>query len=511
LAYEWDLTDLDEDAEPVRPQYRAKAEDPDIGVERSNPVTLKKEKYVPMQKKIPAKITSWITIVVAILVVFIALLSTILYRLAVTGILSKMEQFSNPVGIFVFLSPSIIASTTASIISVVSILVLNFFYDKLAITLNDWEHHRTQAKYEEALTYKMFWFQFANYYSPLVYIAFLKSGFEGYPGNYTYFWGVRWQGCDSGGCTYELAIQMIITMVAKQLLLNIVEIIMPLLTFWFKKTFNQAKTEKGQNKVGLTRWEQDYNLEPVVSMTLFYEYLEMAIQYGFVTLFVTAFPLSPLFALLNNMVEIKIDATKFLKHRQRAVSMIATNIGAWERLLDIISNIAVVTNALVIALTSQQIKRMVYQWDNDNSLEGFVEFSMSEYKTDCYEKAYNLTYFDEETNSIKNYTSCYHYGHRKAQIDANQDETCDYQTSQEHWKDLCVRFLFILIMEHAVIIAQRVIDGVIPDKSKKLESEIKREKHLTKIIVRQAEAISALQTTKIETLKRSNTRKRSTY
>lgn len=271
-------------------------------------------------------------------------------------------------------------------------------------------------------------------------------------------------------------------MVAKQLLLNIVEIIMPLLTFWFKKTFNQAKTEKGQNKVGLTRWEQDYNLEPVVSMTLFYEYLEMAIQYGFVTLFVTAFPLSPLFALLNNMVEIKIDATKFLKHRQRAVSMIATNIGAWERLLDIISNIAVVTNALVIALTSQQIKRMVYQWDNDNSLEGFVEFSMSEYKTDCYEKAYNLTYFDEETNSIKNYTSCYHYGHRQAQIDANQDETCDYQTSQEHWKDLCVRFLFILIMEHAVIIAQRVIDGVIPDKSKKLESEIKREKHLTKII-----------------------------
>ena len=201
LAYEWDLTDLDEDAEPVRPQYRAKAEA--IGVERSNPVTLKKEKYVPMQKKIPAKLISWITIIVAILVVFIALISTIVYRLAVTGMLSKLEKFSNPTGIFVFLSPSIIASTTASLISVVCILVLNFFYDKLAIVLNDWEHHRTQAKYEEALTYKMFWFQFANYYSPLVYIAFLKSGFEGYPGNYTYFWGVRWQGCDSGGCTYR--------------------------------------------------------------------------------------------------------------------------------------------------------------------------------------------------------------------------------------------------------------------------------------------------------------------
>merc|ERR1712226_1219656 len=160
--------------------------------------------------------------------------------------LSKLEKFSNPVGIFVFLSPSIIASTTASIISVVSILILNFFYDKLAITLNDAEHHRTQAKYEEALTYKMFWFQFANYYSPLVYIAFLKSGFEGYPGNYTYFWGVRWQGCDGGGCTYELAIQMIITMVAKQLMMNIVEIILPKGMFWWKKWRSSNKQSTGE-------------------------------------------------------------------------------------------------------------------------------------------------------------------------------------------------------------------------------------------------------------------------
>lgn len=268
-------------------------------------------------------------------------------------------------------------------------------------------------------------------------------------------------------------------MVAKQTALNVVEIVLPIVMHWLKRTMNRTKAENGEKKQGLTRWEQDFNLEPVVSMTLFYEYLEMAIQYGFVTLFVTAFPLSPLFALLNNMVEIKIDATKFLKHRQRAVSMVATNIGAWERLLDIISNIAVVTNALVIALTSNQIKRMVYQWDNNNSLEGFVDFSMSEYKTECFQKAYNLTYYDSFTNSTRNYTSCYHYGHRQVQ---NLNQPCEYSTTQEHWKDLCVRFLFILIMEHAVIIAQRVIDGVIPDKSKKLESEIKRERHLTKIM-----------------------------
>ena len=40
------------------------------------------------------------------------------------------------------------------------------------------------------------------------------------------------------------------------------------------------------------------------------EYLELAIQYGFITLFVAAFPLAPLFALLNNAWEIRLDAIK---------------------------------------------------------------------------------------------------------------------------------------------------------------------------------------------------------
>ena len=40
------------------------------------------------------------------------------------------------------------------------------------------------------------------------------------------------------------------------------------------------------------------------------EYLELAIQYGFITLFVAAFPLAPFFAFINNIVEIRLDATK---------------------------------------------------------------------------------------------------------------------------------------------------------------------------------------------------------
>ena len=46
----------------------------------------------------------------------------------------------------------------------------------------------------------------------------------------------------------------------------------------------------------------------------------MVLQFGFVTIFVAAFPLAPLFALLNNWIEIRLDAGKFVTETRRPVS-----------------------------------------------------------------------------------------------------------------------------------------------------------------------------------------------
>lgn len=68
------------------------------------------------------------------------------------------------------------------------------------------------------------------------------------------------------------------------------------------------------------------------------------IQYGFVTLFVAAFPLAPFFALINNIGEIRLDAYKMVTQARRPMAERVENIGAWYGILRIITYAAVVTN-----------------------------------------------------------------------------------------------------------------------------------------------------------------------
>lgn len=70
----------------------------------------------------------------------------------------------------------------------------------------------------------------------------------------------------------------------------------------------------------------------------------VVLQYGFITLFVAAFPLAPLCALLNNIAEIRLDAYKFVTQARRPLAERVEDIGAWYGILKAITYAAVVSN-----------------------------------------------------------------------------------------------------------------------------------------------------------------------
>ena len=84
---------------------------------------------------------------------------------------------------------------------------------------------------------------------------------------------------------------------------------------------------KTSNYTELAKWEKDFHLIGWENLTLFEEYLEMVIQYGFITMFCVSFPLGPLFSYLNNLIEIRIDAFKVLTQYKRPLPKKAENIG----------------------------------------------------------------------------------------------------------------------------------------------------------------------------------------
>jgi Calcium-activated chloride channel len=74
--------------------------------------------------------------------------------------------------------------------------------------------------------------------------------------------------------------------------------------------------------------------------------LVSVLQFGFATLFVAAFPLAPIFALINNVVEIRLDASKILCNLRRPVPKRLASLGAWFSILQALTYIAVVTNVI---------------------------------------------------------------------------------------------------------------------------------------------------------------------
>ncbi|TNN63282.1 Anoctamin-2 [Liparis tanakae] len=144
---------------------------------------------------------------------------------------------------------------------------------------------------------------------------------------------------------------------------------------------NKRAAEKEQHDPEEKRPKQqsdkDFALEPYEGVTP--EYMEMIIQYGFVSLFVASFPLAPAFALLNNVIEIRLDASKFVTEIRRPDAVRCKDIGIWYNILCGISKFSVITNAFVISFTSEFVPRMVYQYmySVNGTMKGYTDHSLS--------------------------------------------------------------------------------------------------------------------------------------
>ncbi|XP_028611203.1 anoctamin-7 [Grammomys surdaster] len=449
LAYRWDCSDYEDIEERPRPQFAATAP-----MTALNPITGEDEPYFPEKNRIHRMLAGSVVLLMMMAVVVMCLVSIILYRAVMAIIVSKSNN--------TFLSAwaSRIASLTGSVVNLVFILILSKVYVALAQLLTRWEMHRTQTAFEDAFTLKVFIFQFVNFYASPVYIAFFKGRFVGYPGNYHTLFGVRNEECPAGGCLSELAQELLVIMVGKQIINNVQEVLVPKLKGCWQRLYSRRK------KAGMgthpAPWEADYELLPCEG--LFHEYLEMVLQFGFVTIFVAACPLAPLFALLNNWVEIRLDARKFVCEYRRPVAERAQDIGIWFHILAGLTHLAVISNAFLLAFSSDFLPRVYYSWTHAPDLRGFLNFTLAR--------------APPAFTSVHNRTCRYR---------AFRDDDGHY--SPTYWTLLAIRLAFVIVFEHVVFSVGRFLDLLVPDIPESVEIKVKREYYLAKQALAENEAL----------------------
>jgi hypothetical protein len=326
IKLRWGTHDFEED-EPERPQFRG---EPIISF-----IDGKEMKYFsPHQQK--NLVSQSILVVVVMILLVIGFVSSIyIMRFYLYG----------PIGSN--------ASIVASIVNAIQITILNLVYESIAEALTKRENHRTDTEYEDSMIAKTFVFQFVNSYASFYFLAFIAPYMDRPPilsddGPEADYIGE----CGFDTCMKPLAINLGIIFGVSLTVNNILELGLPVLKNYYK-LWKETKGSSGE----LTLPEKQYILLPYDVMTSnMKDYAEIAVQYGYMTIFIVALPISCLLSVINNYIEVKVDGWKLLNVHQRPIPKGAEDIGNWQSVFTLISIIAIVTNAGLICFTMDVLR-----------------------------------------------------------------------------------------------------------------------------------------------------------
>ncbi|XP_047548181.1 anoctamin-1 isoform X5 [Lutra lutra] len=470
LRYHWDLTGFEEEEEAVkdhpRAEYEARVLEKSLRKESKNKETDKVK--LTWRDRFPAYFTNLVSIVFMIAVTFAIVLGVIIYRISTAAALAMNSSPSVRSNI------RVTVTATAVIINLVVIILLDEVYGCIARWLTKIEVPKTEKSFEDRLIFKAFLLKFVNSYTPIFYVAFFKGRFVGRPGDYVYiFRSFRMEECAPGGCLMELCIQLSIIMLGKQLIQNnLFEIGIPKMKKFIRylRLRRQSPPDHDLYVKRRQRYEEDYTLEPFAGLTP--EYMEMIIQFGFVTLFVASFPLAPLFALLNNIIEIRLDAKKFVTELRRPVAVRAKDIGIWYNILRGVGKLAVIINAFVISFTSDFIPRLVYlyMYSENGTMHGFVNHTLSSFNVSDFQ---NGTAPNDPLDLGYEVQICRYKDYREPPWSEHK-----YDISKDFWAVLAARLAFVIVFQNLVMFMSDFVDWVIPDIPKDISQQVHKEKVL---------------------------------
>ncbi|CAF97507.1 unnamed protein product, partial [Tetraodon nigroviridis] len=166
------------------------------------------------------------------------------------------------------------------------------------------ENHREESSFQNHLTAKVLVFTFFNYFAVLFHIAFFKQ--------------------DVPLLRKRLASLLIIT----QLVNQATEVVIP---FIVDRLLSAPHRTESKDDPEEDKFRNQSTLPAYPG--LFAEYIELLVQFGYLSLFSCVYPLTAMLLLINNVTEIRSDAYKICKLFRKPFAPPAANMGVWQHLL----------------------------------------------------------------------------------------------------------------------------------------------------------------------------------
>eukprot|EP00052_Salpingoeca_macrocollata_P021836 m.188162 g.188162 ORF g.188162 m.188162 type:complete len:701 (+) comp21639_c0_seq2:33-2135(+) len=342
-AFLWDTVDSAKTYQQVRPSF--------YGDERTDPVTGRTVLHYARWKRRCKYGVSVLVTLVMLAVAFAVMVGS----LNLQGYIHEKDRFGddNPFHIpFLYQfsregavfdpNGNIVLSLVPVVLHSMVILFLNqFIYRRIAEALSEWENHRTEQDFENSLIVKRFLFEAFDCYIALFYLAFYE--------------------CDVIRLRSELQALYMTDTVRRVLL----ETALPTALHVFshrqaqKKAAAAAKKDKDikstKASLGVTLQEVADNDREMDMYEQFDDYLEMVIEFGYVTMFASAFPMAAAISVLANSIEMRSDSVKLAIGFRRPRIARVGSMGAWESILRAQVWLAVLTNVFIFGFTSEQM------------------------------------------------------------------------------------------------------------------------------------------------------------
>ncbi|KAI1737301.1 calcium-activated chloride channel-domain-containing protein [Xylaria scruposa] len=350
LAVQWGVRNVSR-IQHARTQFQWDHEAPD-------PVTGELVKYYPPTKRLQTQLLQ-IPFALACVSVLGAL-----YIFCFGVEIFLTEVYNGPFKSYLTFTPTIILS---SILPVLSALLTKF-----AEILTERENYQTNDAHVASLIRKIFVVNFVTSYTPLFLSAFVYMPFGNLMTPYLHiFTTTARRFCtDKTITTQEFHInpdrlkgQMVYFAVTAQIVNVALEFVVP-----YVKQVMFKKVERAQAKRAAS--QDDTSIQDVPEERKFLQrvrdeaklgvydvavdYREMVVQFGYLSLFSSIWPLTPLSFLVNNWIELRSDAMKIAMSCQRPIPWRADSIGPWLNALGFLSWAgSLVSSALVFLFSGE--------------------------------------------------------------------------------------------------------------------------------------------------------------